>query len=93
MFTLVVAGHVSLLSNLTQPLIYGIVKNPEILVCATISGSGSLRIFHGHGVPKKASDGSFMKACLLSNLLKRYLASRRYHIRILHRQIVSMLTR
>ncbi len=36
---------------------------------------------HGHGVSKKASDNPFLKACLLSNLLKRDLTTRGYHIR------------
>lgn len=36
---------------------------------------------HSHGVSKKASDGPFLKACLLSNLIKRYLTTKGYHIR------------
>ncbi len=36
---------------------------------------------HGHCVSKKASDSAFPKACLLSNLLKRNLTTRGYHIR------------
>lgn len=36
---------------------------------------------HGHSVVKETSDSSFLKACLLSNLFKGNLTSRRYHIR------------
>lgn len=42
--TLVQAGQVSLPSKVAHAFIYGMVRNLEILVCATISGSGSLRI-------------------------------------------------
>ena len=36
---------------------------------------------HGHGMSKKTSDRSFLEACLFRNLIKRDLATRRYHIR------------
>lgn len=42
--TLGIAGQVSWLSNVAQSPIYGMAKNLEVLVCATTSGSGSVRM-------------------------------------------------
>lgn len=86
------AGHVSWLSNVAQELIYGMAKNLEVLVCATIPGSGSVRM---------RMDIAFRSRRLISPLLRSVFSAisskdtwppEGIMSRILNRTMESMLT-
>lgn len=91
--TLVVAGQVSLLSKPTQELIYGIVKNLETLVWATISGSGLLKIRIDIAFPIRRLTSRFSRPVFSAMCPKEIWPPGGIISGIWYRQIASMLTR
>lgn len=91
--TLVVAGHVSLLSKPTHELIYGIVKNLETLVWATISGSGLLKIRIDIAFPSRRLTSCFSRPVFSAISRKEIWPPGGIISGMRYRQIASMLTR
>lgn len=90
---MVVAGQVSLLSKPTQELMYGIVKNLETLVWATISGSGLLRIRMDIAFPSKRLTSRFSRPVFSAMPPKEIWPPGGIISGMRYRQIVSMLTK